>query len=829
MNEVANKDSKITAENAIEYTDSICDGGYWYTIENSIPVLKFMTPKLLKLLGYESVEEMNSLGVDIYTFTNLIFEVESTKETYEALTSGKIGRAFAEIVLIAKNGMEYFCQLTVCRSTLFSGEDGQVMFKATVILFDQRQSVFRQSRELLQTISSGIAIFKLKDEVFQLVYANDSANSILKYENSELDKLYGNDILHFIDKRDHQRIKEIEAICLNEGKTIRDIIRVYTKEGETIYLNCEYKCVKIGQSRYLYNLFMDVNNIVERQAVVENTNAMLEAMINVAPAGITIYQRIDDSYKLIAANDTLIDRLNEWGVDITGTGLELTKKDLTVNSYDILLKMVSDEDKPMIMECLKEVRRTGSGECTYRIVSNKNKANRNIYINCKMTTKQWVDGSKVIVTAYEDVSKFIEIEEELRLNQMKLINLSYRDTLTNVLNRLSYNEFLKRVEGKTLVDTGVAFVDLNGLKMINDLYGHERGDDSIQLTSMLIRHYFDSDDIYRLSGDTFVIIKEGIDSEEFYSRMVKLTREFEQYDLAAVGYNWSSEVSNVEKSVNHAESAMRVAKQEYYAGHSEDTSKHRPVHLNDLLRDLKYGRYQVYFQPKAYCKDKRIVAAEALVRRYDDNGNIIPPDRFIKTLEKEKLIPNVDMFVLEQTCSTLERWNRENSNMHKFKISVNMSRVTIVIPDYISKITTIVDRYDIDRSQLEFEITESQATMDKTFLNALVDDLVNEGFGVSLDDMGSDYSSINMLIMEGIDTIKLDRGLILQIDSDNGNKLIQYLISMCHGFNKLIIAEGVEDDATRLKLEDMGCDMYQGYLLSPPISIPDFEKLLKEN
>ena len=133
---------------------------------------------------------------------------------------------------------------------------------------------------------------------------------------------------------------------------------------------------------------------------------------------------------------------------------------------------------------------------------------------------------------------------------------------------------------------------------------------------------------------------------------------------------------------------------------------------------------------------------------------------------------------------------------------------------------------DVDPLLVEFEITESQETMDRKKLGEIILELAELGFGVSLDDLGTEYSSVMMLAMPGIDTVKIDRGFVLQMDTDSGKILVQHIIEMCHDLGEKCIAEGVEDDETREMLKDMGCDMYQGYLLAKPISIMDFEKML---
>ena len=197
-----------------------------------------------------------------------------------------------------------------------------------------------------------------------------------------------------------------------------------------------------------------------------------------------------------------------------------------------------------------------------------------------------------------------------------------------------------------------------------------------------------------------------------------------------------------------------------------------------------------------------------------------------RSLEKEFLISKIDFFVLEEVCRILQEWKINGTRM--IKISVNMSRVSIAEEDFLEHIMAVCGKYDVDHSYLEFEITESTDTKDDRKLPEIVSTLSELGFGVALDDMGSDYSSIKMLTLKGVDMVKIDRSLVLQLNENEGAALIRYVIALCHEIGKQCIAEGVEDLNQAAILADMECDYYQGYLLDRPIPVGEFEKYLEE-
>lgn len=230
----------------------------------------------------------------------------------------------------------------------------------------------------------------------------------------------------------------------------------------------------------------------------------------------------------------------------------------------------------------------------------------------------------------------------------------------------------------------------------------------------------------------------------------------------------------------------------------------------------------MFLQPKSNIKNQKVIGAEALARKRGPKGELIPPYEFIPQLEQEKLISFIDFFMLEEVCRFLEMLHEEGNT--SFKISVNMSRVTMAENDYIQRIIEISDKYHFCRRQLEFEITESSQTMDNMRMEEDVLRLKELGFGISLDDVGTEYSSIPMLTLEGIDTVKLDRSFIVKMTNPKVDKLISYVIEMSHGIGLDVVAEGVETDGERKKLEQKKCDMYQGFLLSKPIPAAEFKE-----
>lgn len=811
----------ISDANVSAYIDSSSDGGYWYKIREGVPEFVAITDKALKVFGFDSLDELKMSGKSPYELALPLNPDLNELQVYKDFLAGKGDRFAMEVHYVNTAGKEAFGEIFVAKSVVFEQDSEEMLYRVMMHVYPENESVFKQSRSLLEHLSTGIAILKInEDKSIRPFFFN---NALLKALGYTSDEITDNNIEDLIYEDDLETVRKCYYKAIKTRENNRETYRMNASDGSYIWVKADHKMIELAGTKYIYSSLMGVSDLMTIQNDIKNSNDRLEEVINATPAGILVINKVDDGYSISAVNDTFVNKLNMNGVYIKKDE-PMTKYDYIGFSLEDIAKAIAPMDQDLFYRAMHEAEKEGEAEFNFKLNTNRDKYTEPVWIHCRAISRPRKAGGIQLISAYEDITKQIQIEEELKTKQLEILNMSYHDPLTDVLNRQSYNEFMKQRGRGRFSNTGVAFVDLNGLKNINDLYGHAKGDDALRLTVMLMEHYFDKDEIYRISGDNFVVIKEDIESDAFYGKMGKLLAEFTTYDIASVGYNWDENVPNITKAVNKAEEAMRVAKQEYYARHREDESKHRPTHLNELMSDIKNGRYMMFLQPKANTDSTKVIAAEALIRKIDEKGDMVPPMEFVPILEKEKLVPYLDFFMLNETCKTLERWKKENRQ--KLKISVNMSRVTLAEPDYINKVLSVTDRYDIDHSQVEFEITESQETMDRHTLEKIVEQIAELGFGVSLDDMGTEYSSVMMLTMNGLDTVKIDRGFVLQMNTEKGRMLVEHIIQMCHDLGELCIAEGVEDHDTRIMLHTMGCDMYQGYLLAKPIPVAEFETLI---
>lgn len=423
------------------------------------------------------------------------------------------------------------------------------------------------------------------------------------------------------------------------------------------------------------------------------------------------------------------------------------------------------------------------------------------------------------------------ITEEFQKRQLvrDLGSHEWTDRLTGLQNRHKYRQVLDQYQHTPPKSMAVLFLDLNGMKEVNDQGGHDAGDLFIcRCAEILHRLELNA---FRVDGDEFVILLPDADEETALRREKELRAALKdlQPNTASLGFAWSEQNVNVQALINEADDRMYAEKQIYYREVLSRDCEHRTGIATDVLQDIRSGRFVVYFQPQVELRTGAIYGGEALVRKLDEDGQIIPPDRFIPFYEAEGVISHIDFHVLEQACAQMKAWREELGQTPH--VSVNFSRQTLLEFDVIPRITAVCAKYGVPPQQITIEVTESANKLSREQLHSLVQGLQEAGFSVSLDDFGSRYSNLSILTSIDFQLIKLDKSLISNIDSEEKSaKIVENLV---HLFKDTIstpsLAEGVETAEQVAILQDFSCDYVQGYYFSRPIPAANFTEMLRAN
>ena len=451
-----------------------------------------------------------------------------------------------------------------------------------------------------------------------------------------------------------------------------------------------------------------------------------------------------------------------------------------------------------------------------------------IFINGKLHGFLGIDNPRShmdALTLLTQLTYIIANELQKRLLTEALTKKSYQDPLTGLNNRLAYDEMLDHLRGKEF-PVGVGFLDINGLKWINDTLGHDMGNKVIQKICTILNEHIEQQYIYRISGDEFVMIWPDVDYKVFMSAAKKLEAAlFAEKNIASFGFVWGKE-EDTGIAVRKAEKAMQTAKNKFYAANAE-LKDSRPGYLDALLQEFRDSTFIPYLQPLYSIQYNRVYGAEVLVRKIDPHGNIHTPVEFISIMECEHMISMVDFTMLRQACELIQKWKPVWPDI---VLNVNFSRNTLMEPDFLERIDQILSETGADPAQLIFEITESSQNIQLESLCSLLDEVKQRGISLAIDDLGTEAACLEMLYLPQISVAKIDKSLIDKAEHiDREQLVIRHLIDLCHDLNMRCVAEGIETDSQIELLKKLGCDKLQGYKIGKPMLPEEFLRQFGNN
>lgn len=445
------------------------------------------------------------------------------------------------------------------------------------------------------------------------------------------------------------------------------------------------------------------------------------------------------------------------------------------------------------------------------------------------------DSEKIKNSSYLLLSMSIFLSYAIRhRNHVDMLHrLSYHDLLTNALNRNAFMDVLSQFRPGQYASAGIIYIDINGMKEINDFYGHHQGDKILITTVAKVFNLFKPDELFRIGGDEFVIITYDLTETDFYEKFNLLRNIFcEKTNLPfsiATGSCWVKSPSDLNSLLQQADSAMYTDKKKFYYG-KEKTSRYRH-NLDDILNLANYsalqealtaGQFCIYFQPKISLDTEEFIGSEALIRYINQAGEIIAPNNFIPILEEARLIKMLDLYVFEEVCKQINIWKERKLRVKP--VSINLSRSTLSYHFLADQLLALITKHNIDISLLELEVTETAEVDNQLVFSQALEKLKEYGFSISIDDFGVRNASLSLFTTINFDILKLDRSLVKTLaQNQKARILIRSLAVICSDLGIKLIAEGVETLEQLDILKELRCNEVQGYLFSKPLPLNDFE------
>lgn len=453
-----------------------------------------------------------------------------------------------------------------------------------------------------------------------------------------------------------------------------------------------------------------------------------------------------------------------------------------------------------------------------------------------------------IVEAIRDITERRRMESLLRENEQRLDHLAHHDALTDLPNRLLFQDrFEHAIHKARRGGTSVAllFLDLDRFKNINDTFGHEVGDELLKAVARRLNGCVRSiDTVARLGGDEFAVILEEIRDESAPSAVArKIIRalgdafrigEHELYIGTSIGISiYPTDGDSVETLIKNADSAMYHAKEEGRGGFQYFTltlnvRAQRRLTIEICLRKaLERGELTLHYQPQVDLKQGRVAGAEALLRWNSPELGALSPAEFIPVAEESGLIVPIGEWVLESACRQALEWER--SGLPPLYIAVNLSARQFRHKDLVGSVARILAETGLAPSRLDLELTESILLGDSSTALDILSKFRDLGVNLSIDDFGTGYSSLSYLNRFPLDHLKVAQEFVRAIPDDNNSKAIaRAIVVLAKNLGLKVIVEGVETVAQLRFFAAMGCEYVQGYLFSKPLPAEQFVGFLRQ-
>jgi EAL domain-containing protein (putative c-di-GMP-specific phosphodiesterase class I) len=242
---------------------------------------------------------------------------------------------------------------------------------------------------------------------------------------------------------------------------------------------------------------------------------------------------------------------------------------------------------------------------------------------------------------------------------------------------------------------------------------------------------------------------------------------------------------------------------------------------NRLRQAIDNEEFVLHYQPKVNLVSGKVTSAEALIRWNDPLTGLVPPGQFIPILEETGLIFEVGRWALRQAVTDWLRWH--NAGLPAMRIAVNVSSLQLRNANFIEEIRQVVSLGEHAAEGLELEITESLIMQDTGSTTTSLKAIRALGISIAIDDFGTGFSSLSYLSRLAVDTLKIDRSFVIELDKPEGRALVTSIIAMAHALKLKVVAEGVETERQMNQLLALGCDEMQGFLFSKPVPADVFE------
>ncbi|MCE5343096.1 MAG: EAL domain-containing protein [Eubacteriales bacterium] len=566
----------------------------------------------------------------------------------------------------------------------------------------------------------------------------------------------------------------------------------------------------------------DVPSRYRTEELLRESKRKFASIMNVVPGGFALYD-ITGKPRLLYSNDVFF------------TFFEYTAEEFQQIIEEDYRVLIDPRDLPMVDKLLTSFsQRPQQIKNTFRILT------KNHFVRWINASFNPMDGGTQLSAVIIDVTQ--DKENEIKNERMR-VELSYRaehDPLTGIYNREAfYRRTAEMLHAHPDTPYVILIMDIDRFRVLNDIFGKEVGDRVLINIGMGLKRILDDVGTYaRMESDHFAAcFPQSLLDMDRVLTLLDSDLKHEDIDFHVQLSYGIYKIHNINIPINHmcdrAAMAMKTIKGNVVKRFAfyDDTLRQAMLEENAILDEmngaLEQGEFKTYLQPIFSVDTQRPVSVEMLVRWEHPVKGLIPPAQFVPLFERNGFITRMDFYIWEKACQLLHQWKTEG---YLLPISVNISRIDLYYSRLCEHLQSLVRRYDIDPSMLRLEITESAYSKDPDELVEIISRLRSLGFIVLMDDFGSGYSSLNVLMDMPVDILKLDMRFLAKLNTNpRASSILTSVIRMAKWLNMPVVAEGVETMEQLAFLRSVGCDQMQGYLLSKPISVEDYTRQFIDN
>ncbi len=769
-------------------------------------------------LGYSEDELRNQ---NVFTISHPE-DLPACREAAEQLRRGLINTIAVDKRYLHRDGHAVWMRV---RASTVRDADGRALYNIVITddisepkaweqaLWDSRaqlQAAFEQA-------TVGLVHLSIRERRFLAV--NEALCRVTGYSRAELLEMRAGD-LRFPDEPTlaPERFTDLLAGIIPHLTLEQRFLR---KDGTLVWGRATVSVVRdeLGEPQYFLGIVEDITDAKLAEQARQKTQRRLQLAVGIAELG-------DWEWDL-ETNEVYFSPLYKKQLGYAPDELE--------NQYEEWASRLHPEDRSRVLLHLQRhvAKATPEFELEFRL---RHRSGEYRWILARTITERNAAGKVHKLTGIH-----LDLTER-KLSDQRIREAAQHDPLTGLPNRalvFGYTQRLLAAADRNHLEGALLFIDLDRFKPVNDLYGHEVGDQLLrQVARRLTECTRDEDVVGRLGGDEFVVVLPHLDSSQRSATVAKhvlanISRPFRIGNLTlhispSVGIShFPRDADDVDGLIHTADLAMYHAKQNgrgRYCFYTEELAAQRSrtaVIEACLKRAMANNGLSLSYQPVIDLNSGELAAVEALLRLTDERGGDIAPEDFIPVAEAAGLIVPLGEWVAAEACRQHAAWTRQG--LPATTIAINVSPLQFRQKQFSERLIAIVMASGMEPSALQIEVTESTIMDNVDDAILTLEQIKAYGIKVSLDDFGTGYSSLSQLSSLPLDKLKVDKSFVQNLGNDRTSRAItEAIIALGRALNLEIVGEGIESPAALNHLRENGCHQAQGFLLCPPLSADEF-------